>query len=320
MVYVFLVAGLALLILGSETVLRGSIGLSTSFGVSPLFIGLFVVAAGTSAPEFFVSVQAALRNAPDLVLGSVVGSNIVNILLVLGLGASIRAIPSPPKVVFRDGSVLIAASVALLLIAQSGSVSRLTGCFLVVGFLAYLALSFATDRRRPAPLSFLQSRAVSRSGEPRSGLSAVLLVFGFVCLYIGSRFAVASGTAIAAAYHVPQMLIGLTVIAFGNALPELATTLSASRRGQSSIAAGLLIGSNIYNILLVLGLTAIIRPLPVSPSIAHADVYVMAGAALLLWPMMISGWRITRWQGVVLVVCYAGYLTFLAWRQGVFSA
>jgi cation:H+ antiporter len=314
MVYLFLAAGIGLLILGSEIVLRGSIGISTS--LSPLFIGLFVVAAGTSAPELFISVQAALRNAPDLVLGSVVGSNIVNVLLVLGLGAAVRPIPSPPRVVFRDGGAMVAASLALLLIAQGGTVTRLTGVLLLAGFAAYLALSFATDWRRPAPLSFLQSRAQSRSGEPRTGFGLLLLVFGFVCLYIGSRFAVAGGTAIASDYHVPQALIGLTVIALGTALPELATTLSASRHGQSSIAAGLLIGSNIYNILLVLGLTAVIHPLAVSPSIAHGDVYVMAGAALLLLPMMLGGWRITRWQGGILVTCYAGYLTWLAWRQG----
>lgn len=316
MVYAFLGIGFALLLLGSEAVLRGGICLSKTFGLSPLLIGLLVVSAGTSAPELIVSLQAATHGAPDLALGSVIGSNIVNTLLIFGLGALIRPMPSSPKIVWRDGGTMIVASLALLVIIRIGSVTREFGLLLLAGYAAYLVLAFITDWRRPAPLSVAEARVHSRHSETSPALSVFLMLFGLVCLFFGAHFAVDGGVTVARTFHVPEAMIGLTLVALGTSLPELATTVAASFRGHTEIASGGLIGSNIFNILLGLGLTAAIHPLAVSPAIAGADIFVMVGAAVVLVPLLASSWRLTRLQGLFLIVCYAGYIGFVAWRLG----
>lgn len=317
MAYVFLAVGLVLLVAGSDLVVRGGVGLSRALGLSPLLIGLVVVSAGTSLPELVVSLQAAFREAPGLAVGNVVGSNIVNILLILGLGALIRPVPSSPKVVIRDGSVLIVASLALLLVTRGGTINAHIGWLFLAGFVAYLVLSFFTDWRRGGGASSAGARGPEISASQASlGMAALLLAFGLVALYFGARYLVDGGVAIARTYHVPEAVIGLTVIAIGTSLPELATTVFASARGQTNIAVGNLIGSNIFNILLVLGATAVVHPLPVSSLVAHFDVYVMVGAALLVVPLMASAWRVSRMQGLLLVLCYVAYMGFIAYRQG----
>jgi len=318
MEYAVIGAGLLLLVVGGETVLRGGVGLSRALGLSPLLIGLLVISAGTSAPELVVALRAASHHAPDIALGNLVGSNIVNILLMLGLGALMRPIPSPPKLVFRDGGVMLAASIALVVIAQQGVVTRQIGLYLLAAFATYIVLCFFTDWRRPAQLSISETRAFARLNghDMATGLALFLLAFGLICLFFGARFVVSGGVAIARDYHIPEDIIGLTVIAFGTSLPELTTTVVASARGQTSIAIGHLIGSNIYNILGVLGLTAFLYPMPVSHEIAGVDVFVMAGAAALIIPLAASGWRITRWQGAFLTLCYFAYIASLAWRMG----
>ncbi|HET7335171.1 MAG TPA: calcium/sodium antiporter [Rhizomicrobium sp.] len=317
MAYAFLAVGLVLLVVGSDLVLRGGVGLSRVLGLSPLLIGLVVVSAGTSLPELVVSLQAAFREAPDLAVGNVVGSNIVNILLILGLGALVRPLPSSPKVVLRDGSAMIAASVALLIVTRGGIINEHIGWLFLVGFIAYLVLSFFTDRRRSGDGSLASARAAEVSTSQTSlGMAALLLVFGLVALFFGARYLVDGGVAIARDYHVPEAVIGLTVIAIGTSLPELATTVFAAARGQTNIAVGNLIGSNIFNILLVLGATAVVHPLPVSPLVSHFDVYVMTGSALLVVPLMAMGWRVSRFQGLLLALSYMAYIGFIAYRQG----
>lgn len=320
MAYAFLVVGLVLLVFGSDLVLRGGVGLSRSLGLSPLLIGLVVVSAGTSLPELVVSLQAAFREAPGLAVGNVVGSNIVNILLILGLGALVRPLPSSPKIVLRDGSVLIAVSIALLFVTRDGIIDVHAGWLFLAGFVAYLLLSFFTDWRRSGDGASASARAAEISTSQTSfGMAALLLVFGLVALFFGARYLVDGGVAIARDYHVPEAVIGLTVIAIGTSLPELATTVFAAARGQTNIAVGNLIGSNIFNILLVLGATAVVHPLPVSPLVAHFDVYVMLGAAILVVPLMATGWRISRFQGLLLVLSYVAYMGFVAYRQGLVS-
>ena len=316
MVYAFLGIGFALLILGSETALHGSIGVSRARGLSPLLLGLLVISTASSAPELFVSLQAVHHNAPDIAIGNIVGSNIVNILLIMGLGALIRPMPSPPKVVFRDGGALVAASIALLLIAQTGTITREFGYMLLAGFAAYLVLAFATDWRRPSHNSVAECRAQSHTGHVPGGVGLFLFAFGLLCLFFGANFIVDGAVAMANAEHAPQAAIGLTIVALGASLPELAVTFIAAMRGRSDIAVGQLIGASIFNILFVLGVTAAIHPLPVNPMIAKVDALVMAGAALLLIPLLASSWRLTRVRGFFLILCYVGYGVFLASRLG----
>jgi cation:H+ antiporter len=315
MAYEFVGVGVLLLLLGSEALLHGGIGLSKSLGLSPLLIGLVVVSAATSAPELSVALQSA-RTMPDIALGGVIGSNIINLLLILGLGALMRPLPSPPKIVFRDGGTMLAASLALVAIGWSGTITREIALVFLAGFVAYLVLSFVTEWRRPSQLSATETRAHCRNGARAPGLSLFLIIAGVAALFFGARCLIDGGIAVGAIYHLPQAMVGLTVVALATSVPELVITIVAFTRRHTDIAVGHLIASNVFNLLVVLGLTAVIHPLPVSPTFAHVDIYVMAGAAALLMPLMILSWRVSRPNGVFLILCYAAYALFLASRMG----
>ena len=319
MAYVFIGFGLVLLVIGSESVLRGGVELSKFLGLSPLVIGLLIVSAGTSTPELVVSLQAVLHDAPGLALGNVVGSNIVNLLLVLGFGALLRPIATSRKVVLRDGGMLIAATLVLIAFVETGTMTRLDGLALLVGFVAYVALAYVTDRKPPPQAR--AGEAVPGAGAREALLAAmnvVFLVFGLVCLYFGGGYVVNGGVAVAQMYHIPPAVIGLTVVALGSSMPELATTIVAAIRGHTALAIGNLIGSNIFNILLVLGVTASVRPFAVSPLVARGDIFVMATAAIARPLVLALRWRLTRPQGGGLVLSYFAYLGFVAWRMGYF--
>lgn len=317
MPYALVGFGLLLLIIGSEAVVRGGVGLSRRFGLSPLLIGLLVVSAGTSAPELVVSLEAGLHNAPGLALGNVVGSNIVNILLILGLGAVLRPIPTSRAVIVREGTILIAASSVFLVMVRAGEVSRVDGLLLLTAFAAYVTTSFITERRRPSPLSAAEAHVRDRpEREPTFAMSMIILLFGLACLYFGGNYVVDGGVAIALLYHVAPAVIGLTIVAFGSSLPELATTIVASIRGETSLAIGNLVGSNIFNILFVTGTAASVHPLQATRLLGEADIFVMLGAAVALPAMLLLHRKLTRPQGAVLVAGYVAYLVFLAWRQG----
>jgi cation:H+ antiporter len=316
MAYGFLSAGVLLLLLGSEALLRGGIGFSRALGISPLLIGLLVVTASTAMPELAVVLQALMRRAPDIAVGDIVGSNLINMLVVLGLGALIRPLSSPPKVVFRDGGALLAACAALVLIALTGTVTRKFGLFLLAGFAAYLALSFITDWRRSAHLSANESRAECRIGTHSFGMSATFLIFGVIAVFFGARCLIDGGLAIADRFYVPQATAALTIIALGTSVPELVIASVAIARRQTNYAAGYVIASSTFNILFVLGLAALLHPLAVAPVLAHADIPIMAAAAALLLPFLMLSWRLTRPRGAFLVLCYIGYIGFLAWGRG----
>jgi cation:H+ antiporter len=317
MAYWFLVAGLVLLFLGSEAVVHGGAGLSRAIGLSPLAIGLFVISAGTSAPEFVVALQAALTGSPDVALGSVVGSNIVNLLLILGLAALIRPLPSSPKIVLRDGGTMLVASLALALIAWDGVISRREGLILLGVFVVYLVTTFFTDWRRSAEHSVPCARAVARlEGEgPSAAAGLFLLLFGCVGLALGAHFTVGGAVALAHEFHWSEAFVGLTVVALGASLPELVVTIVAVARGRTQIAIGHLIGANIFNILGALGATAAMRHLTISHALM-TDILIMAGISALLLPLLARGWKLSRPMGALLVLSYMGYLVFLAWRQG----
>jgi len=317
MAYGLIAIGLALLFAGGEALVRGGVGLSRFFGFSPLLIGLVVISAGTSAPELLIAVQAVTQGNPALAAGNIVGSNIANILLILGIGAMIRPMESAPKVVFRDGGTMLIASIVFVLMAWNGMVTSRDGWFLVTGLLIFMALLFFFDWRRPATHSVLETRAAQRAnGLIHPGTSLFFLLIGGVLLYFGAQTVVNGSVAVARQFDVPQSLIGLTLVAVGTSLPELATTIVAAFRRQTALAIGNLVGSNIFNILGVLGITALVHPVAIPAELAHQDMLVMLGVAALLPPLLYTSWRLSRSEGLLLVLLYGSYVAFLAWRQG----
>lgn len=310
--------GLALLLFGSEAIVRGGVALGRALNLSPLVIGLLVISAGTSAPEFAVSMQAAYAGAPDIALANVVGSNILNLLLILGLAALIRPLPSSPKVVMRDGGAMVLSAAALALMAQGGTITRAQGAAMLGAFVLYMVVIFFSDWRRSSEHSVPCARAMERlqSGEPQSGASGLFhVLFGLVGLTVGAHFTVAGAEAVARAFDLSPAMVGLTVVAFGASVPELVVTLVAAARGQTQLAIGHLIGSNVFNALGAVGGAALFSPLKVDPHLS-SDLLAMAGASALLVPLLVSRWRLTRSRGALLLLAYACYLVFLAWRQG----
>jgi cation:H+ antiporter len=317
MAYWFLGGGLVLLLFSSEAIVRGGVAVSRALGVPPLVIGLLVVTAGTSAPEFAVSLQAAYAGAPDIALANVLGSNILNLLLILGLAAMIRPLPSSPKVVLRDGGTMLLSALALALMARDGTLTQAEGIAMLAAFAIYLVVSFFSDWRRSAEHSVPCARALQRlAGEAPSAAGGLfLMLFGFVGLVVAAHFTVAGAVAVAREFHLSNAAVGLTVVAFGASIPELAVTLIAAARGQTEIAIGHLVGSNVFNTLGALGLTATLMPLHVSP-VLGTDLLAMAAASALLLPLLVTRWRLSRPRGALLVLSYACYLVFLAWREG----
>jgi cation:H+ antiporter len=318
MAYWFLAAGILLLIAGSEAAVRGGVSLARVLGFSPVLIGLLVIATATSAPELFVALRAATAGAPDIALGDIVGGNIFMLLFALGLGALIRPLASPPKVVLRDGGAMLAAALAVTFFSLNGYLTRREGLFLFLGFVVYIVVTFFTDWRRSADHSVALSRALARSkNEPLPVVGGLfLLLLGLICLTLGALFTVDGSVALARALHLQQAFVGLTIIAFGTSLPKLLATLVAAARGHTDVAVGLLIGAVVFNLLGVLGITAMVAPLAVSRMLASADVYVMVGASAALLPLLAMRWRLSRPRGALLALCYFGYVVFLVWRQG----
>ena len=321
MEYAFLAGGFLLLIAGSEAAVRGGVAVARALGISPLLIGLFVISAATSAPELAVSVRAGLSGASDIAVGNVIGSNILNLLLILGLGALIRPMPSPPKVVLRDGGSMLVASVVFALMAWGQVITRWEGAFLLIAFVLYVAATLVTDWRRPPEHSVACARALARmaAGDTPGPAGFFILVFGLVCLALGAHFAVAGAVRFAITAGVSQALVALTVVAFCTSVPELLLTTIAAARGETDLAIGHLVGANTFNILAAVGLTAVLKPIAVSSALAGIDVLVMVGASAILLPMLATNWRLSRPQGAVLLISYLGYVVFLAWRQGLIT-
>ena len=316
MAYEFLAVGVALLFFGSESLLRGGIGIFKSFGLSPLLIGLVVVAAATSAPEFAVTMQALANKTPEMAVGSIIGADLINLLLLAGLGALIRPLPSPPKIAFRDGSAMLLSTVALGGIVAFGAFNRRTGLVLLAGFFAYLAVAFISDWRRTTQLSVSEARAQCREHNSSDGLNVFLIVLGIVSLFFGARCLVDGVLSIAPALHMTGDLAGLTIVALATALPEIVVVFGMTMRGWDSVTIGSLLATSIFNILAVLGIAALVHPFRLSGGFVHFDAYILAGTAVLLLPLMITSWRLTRWNGALLLLCYAGYCALLAARLG----
>ncbi len=299
-----LLLGFALLFLGGEALVRGAVSLANRLGLSPLVIGLTVVGFGTSTPELLVSLQAALRGAPDIAVGNVVGSNIANVLLILGVSAVIFPIATRIDGLARDLVVLLAASALMLVLGAFGGIGRGVGIAMVVALACYVG--FAT----------LSGRTVcDEEGELSLRLAAwtevVLLLAGFAALLAGSNMLVGSAIRIARGFGISEAVIGLSVVAIGTSLPELATSIVAALRRHSDVAIGNVIGSNIFNLLGILGVTAAVEPVSIAPSIAVVDIPLMGAVTVCLVAVLTLAGRMSRPVGAAFLLLYAAYIGYL---------
>lgn len=303
--------GLVLLVGGAELLVRGAVRIAGRAGIPPLVVGLTVLAFGTSAPELAVSLGATLAGDADLALGNVVGSNIFNILFILGASALIAPLVVGREIVRQQVPLVIGISILLLLLASDGRVGRLDGLLLAAGIVLYTGILIVRARRAGA---LEPARAELPVDGARVGIPAnlAMLALGLVTLVLGSQFLVDSARAAAAALGVSDLVIGLTLVAGGTSLPELATSIVASLRGERDIAVGNVVGSNIFNILAILGITAAVSPdgVGVPPAALTFDIPVMIAVAVVCLPIF-AGRRIDRWEGAVLLGYYVAYTVYL---------
>ncbi|MFN3292125.1 MAG: calcium/sodium antiporter [Gemmobacter sp.] len=298
--YVLLIAGFIGLFLGGDALVRGAAGLARRLGIPPLVIGLTIVGFGTSTPELLVSVDAAMRGVPDIAVGNVVGSNIGNILLIAGLSALIYPIRIVGDTLRRDTAVMMAATLALVPLFWLGSMGRLSGGLLVAALATYLYIAFRQGGN--------DHEDTGTTAVPPAWVSVLWLVGGIVVLMFGAQALVEGAVNIARRFGVSEAFIGLSVVAVGTSLPELATSVIAAIKRQSEIAIGNIVGSNIFNILGILGLTAVISPIPVADRFIGFDLPVMLAASLVLTAFLVLRPVIGRVSGGLMLAAYAAYL------------
>ena len=318
MEFLFILGGFAGLLTGGELLVRGSVSLAERFHVPPLVIGLTLVGFGTSAPELVTSIQAALVGAPGIAVGNVVGSNIANILLILGVAALLSPIAVSPRSFRRDGTALFLATLLCVATVFQGTLGRITGALFVAGLLVFLMTAFLSGRKdnaRESRIYIAEAESLPRA-HMNPLLALLIFVAGLVLTVFGARFLVDGAIVMARDFGISEAVIGLTIVAIGTSLPELVTSAAAARKGESDVAFGNVVGSSIFNILGILGITAVVQPLEVPEEIIDLDIWVMIGATLLLYLVAITGWRITRKEGGIMLFGYAAYLGYLAISSG----
>lgn len=316
---ILLAAGLVVLVVGAEVFVRGASRVAVLMGISPLVIGLTIAAFGTSTPELAVTLQSALTGSADLALGNVVGSNICNILLILGISALATPLVVHAQLVRIDVPVMVGVSLLTLGLALDGVISRFDGILLVLLAVGYTVFLFRQSR-----ISGTTDHAVTEEfdvAEPdeEPGLSAslpfnlLLIPVGIGLLVVGGRWLVSGAVTIAQTFGVSELVIGLTVVAVGTSLPELATSLIAILRGERDLAVGNIVGSNIFNLLFVLGLAGAVAPggIPIAPAALRFDLPVMIAVAVACLPIFFSGHRIARWEGLLFLSYYVAYTVYL---------
>ena len=298
----FIIVGVAMVLIGADRLTEGASALARRMNVPEIIIGLTIVAAGTSAPELFVSLVSALKGTPDMAVGNVVGSNTMNAMLIVGCAAMVAPMTISRSTVKKDIPFAVGASVLLMLLSLNSQLSRIDGIILLLGFAAFMAYTLSQAKHGQA-----ETTADGKTQNP--WLSALWVVAGLVMLVVGSNLFVDSASNVALSLGISEGVVGLTVVAGGTSLPELATSVVAARKGQSAIAIGNVIGSNVFNILMILGLTATITPLAIE-GITTVDMAVMLLSVALVWFFSRTRYTVERWEGAVLVV---GYLAYLCW-------
>ncbi|NND96170.1 MAG: calcium/sodium antiporter [Pirellulaceae bacterium] len=313
--WVSIVGGLILLVAGGELLVRGASTLAYAMRIPPLVIGLTVVAFGTSAPELAVSVQSALAGDADIALGNVVGSNILNVLLILGASAMIIPLVVSSQLIRRDVPLMVAASVLMLLLGLDGSIGRVDGVILFGGLLVFTFWCVREGRRATAAeqAEFQQEMPKVGTGRIATLKYVALITVGLVMLGFGATWLIAGAVAIATHWGVSKLIISLTIVAAGTSLPEIVTSIIAAWRGERDIAVGNVVGSNLFNILCVLGLTGLVAPvgIEVPSSALQFDIPVMIAAAVACLPVFFTGHVISRWEGGMFFAYYLIYTAYL---------
>ena len=304
--FVLIIAGVVLVLWGADRLTDGAVALAERMQIPQIVIGLTIVALGTSAPEFCVSLVSALKGTADLAVGNVVGSNIFNAMLIVGVAAMVAPMTILPSTVRKDVPVALLASVALtVMVLMDGNLSRVDAVLLFVGFLAFM---WVTLRGAKGSHAIEQEQAAPRGYSVLKSVG--LLVLGLACLILGSNIFVDGATTVAQSLGVSEAVIGLTIVAGGTSLPELATSVVAARKGNSGIAIGNVLGSNVLNILLILGAAGLICPMQVQ-GITLVDFAMMTVSVLLLWLFSYTKLTVARWEGAVLTVLFFGYMAWL---------
>lgn len=297
-----LILGIVIVLKSADWLTNGAVGLATKLGIPQIVIGLTIVAIGTSMPEFFVSIVSAIKGTPDLAVGNIVGSNIFNVLLIVGVAAIVAPITIQRTTVKRDIPIAIIASVMLAIMMLDDIMSRWDALILFIAFIAFIWITLRDSKN--------VSHESSSSKTIGAKKSVFLIVIGLVGLVLGSNVFVDNASSLAHAWGISDAVIGLTIVAGGTSLPELATSAVAAKKGDSGIAIGNVLGSNVFNILMILGLTGLISPMHIQ-NITYVDMAVMVISMTLFWLFSFTKLRVDRWEGCVLIACFLGYITWL---------
>lgn len=298
---VLLVMGLVVVLKGADWLTDGAVNIASRFGVSQMVIGLTIVAMGTSMPELCVSMVSALKGTPDLAVGNVVGSNTLNTLLIVGCSALVAPIMVKRSSVRRDIPFAVLASLLMLIFCLDGGIDRLDAALLFILFAVFMFVTVKYGKN--------EGTEAKTTAAPL-GKAALLLVVGLVCLILGSNLFVDNASYIASTLGVSDAVIGLTIVAGGTSLPELATSMVSAKKGNSDIAIGNVIGSNVFNILMIIGVTGLVKPMHIK-GITSLDLIVMLASMLLLWFFCRTTYKVKRWEGAVLAISYIAYLAWL---------
>lgn len=303
------ILGLVMLVIGAEGLVRGATRVARALGVSPFMVGFTIVTFGTTAPEQVVSISAALRGNSELALGNVVGSNIVNVGLVLGAAAVVAPFTAHLRLLRVETPLVVLVSILLWLFCSDGTLSRLDGTLLLCGFAGLVVYMYRSARAEPPEVK----AEVGKEAAVKMPIwqASLVMIVGLASLIGGAQLMVYAAVEIARAVGVSEWLIGLTVVAVGTSLPELAAAVVGAFRGESDLVLGNVVGSCLFNILMILGLTSVIQPMAVPPEALAVDLRVMFGFAVALLLIVANGLRVYRWEGILLV---AGYATFIAWQ------
>jgi cation:H+ antiporter len=308
-----LALGVAVLAVGADVFVRGASGLAERFGISQFVIGLIVVGFGTSTPELAVNIGAAISGSTDIAVGNVVGSNIANIGIILGLAAVVSPLVVQLRMVKVELPLVIAISFGLWGLAAYGQILRWEGALMFLGFIGFLVFLLKTSKNEPVEVKAEYAEETKEAHPTKSiGVTALFIVAGLALLMLGADWCVDAAVSLAKMWGMSELAIGLTIVAVGTSLPELASSVAAAYRGNADIAIGNVLGSNIYNVLFILGITSMITPLPTTgATLMWLDLPVMIAFALALVPMMLMGLKITRANGVLLLLGYAAYVGYL---------
>lgn len=301
---IWMIAGIALVLWGADRLTDGAVAIAERMHISQMVIGLTIVAMGTSMPEFFVSFMSALKDTPDMAVGNVVGSNIFNTLLIVGCAALVTPIMILPATVKKDIPFAMVASVALLLMCLDGNISRIDAMVLLGLFAVFMYITLKGAKENEQ----VMQQTSAKGGKPF--MSVVWIFVGLVCLVFGSNLFVDAATVIARQLGVSDAVIGLTIIAGGTSFPELATSVVSARKGQSGIAIGNVLGSNVFNILLILGITGVMSPMTLQ-GITTVDLTMLVVSMVMLWLFSFTKYTLARWEGALLTIVFIGYISYL---------